>query len=615
MDASAPSDTHWHEHQVRSTLREAVRALGGRGLKKSASWAAELLGGIAEGFVVRRDREWNRREEPEIREESSKSKSGGRSTNAESSSSESANLASTSQQKITQRRRSRSELWPAVDAGDTDALLIAKSVFDLDELDRCAQVLSSDGTLPKSGNAKEIFLWAFSLYLVGEKRKEEEICEVADPLEQCQIRNGNLRLLRTELAPLHAEGSMDGYILYIYGVVLKEMQAKSAARRVLCEAVCSEPLLWSAWLDLASLCSEKEDLDQLTLPEHWMVGFFRAHLALELQQNQEAMEILTDLSEMFPRSSYVLAQQALAQYNLRNFDEAQEHFEVLIARDPHRLQNMDTYSNILYVKECKAELSYLAHTAVRSNKYRPETCCIVGNYYSLKAQHERAVLYFKRALRLNRRYLSAWTLAGHEHVEMKNTEAAIEAYRSAVDINPRDYRAWYGLGQTYEILLMYFYALHYYRKATTLRPYDARMWAALAGCYEKLHRTQEAIKCYKRAECHNDREGIAAQRLASLYAENLQDREQAAYYYKKHLTRREAEDAMGGQDVVEALRFLAGYYLKDEIDLPMAEKFCEQLLDYAGRPEKKEAEAMLREIRQLRAARAAATSSAGNTGA
>eukprot|EP00512_Aurantiochytrium_limacinum_P002369 CAMPEP_0171509532 /NCGR_PEP_ID=MMETSP0958-20121227/14832_1 /TAXON_ID=87120 /ORGANISM="Aurantiochytrium limacinum, Strain ATCCMYA-1381" /LENGTH=114 /DNA_ID=CAMNT_0012046801 /DNA_START=48 /DNA_END=392 /DNA_ORIENTATION=+ len=87
------------------------------------------------------------------------------------------------------------------------------------------------------------------------------------------------------------------------------------------------------------------------------------------------------------------------------------------------------------------------------------------------------------------------------------------------------------------------------------------------------------------------------------------------YYYKKHLTRREAEDAMGGQDVVEALRFLAGYYLKDEIDLPMAEKFCEQLLDYAGRPEKKEAEAMLREIRQLRAARAAATSSAGNTGA
>jgi anaphase-promoting complex subunit 8 len=34
----------------------------------------------------------------------------------------------------------------------------------------------------------------------------------------------------------------------------------------------------------------------------------------------------------------------------------------------------------------------------------------VGNYYSLKAQHEKAVVYFSRALRLNWRYLSAWTL-------------------------------------------------------------------------------------------------------------------------------------------------------------------------------------------------------------
>ena len=71
-----------------------------------------------------------------------------------------------------------------------------------------------------------------------------------------------------------------------------------------------------------------------------MVGFFRAHLALELQQNAEAIEILGDLSQMFPDSSYVLAQKALAQYNLRNFDEAQELFEQLTAADPHRLHNM-----------------------------------------------------------------------------------------------------------------------------------------------------------------------------------------------------------------------------------------------------------------------------------
>lgn len=29
------------------------------------------------------------------------------------------------------------------------------------------------------------------------------------------------------------------------------------------------------------------------------------------------------------------------------------------------------------------------------DKYRTETCCVIGNYYSLRSQHEKAVLYFQ----------------------------------------------------------------------------------------------------------------------------------------------------------------------------------------------------------------------------
>ena len=39
----------------------------------------------------------------------------------------------------------------------------------------------------------------------------------------------------------------------------------------------------------------------------------------------------------------------------------------------------------------------------------------------------QAVLYFRRALRLNAAYLSAWTLMGHEYVELQNPPAAIGA--------------------------------------------------------------------------------------------------------------------------------------------------------------------------------------------
>ena len=45
---------------------------------------------------------------------------------------------------------------------------------------------------------------------------------------------------------------------------------------------------------------------------------------------------------------------------------------------------MDVFSNILFVKEHVAALSQLAHRAVATEKYSPDTCCIVGNYYSLK---------------------------------------------------------------------------------------------------------------------------------------------------------------------------------------------------------------------------------------
>lgn len=57
---------------------------------------------------------------------------------------------------------------------------------------------------------------------------------------------------------------------------------------------------------------------------------------------------------------------------------------------------------------------------------------LLGNYYSLRADHQKAVMYFHRALKMNPQYLSAWTLLGHEFMEMKNTNGAIHSYRQAI---------------------------------------------------------------------------------------------------------------------------------------------------------------------------------------
>jgi anaphase-promoting complex subunit 8 len=147
----------------------------------------------------------------------------------------------------------------------------------------------------------------------------------------------------------------------------------------------------------------------------------------------------------------------------------------------------------------RPKLAFVAQVATATDKFRPETCCVVGNYYSLKSEHEKAVMYFRRALTLDRNFLSAWTLMGHEYIEMKNTHTAIESYRRAVDVNRKDYRAWYGLGQAYEVLDMAFYALFYYQRAAALQPYDPKMWQAVGSCYAKMGRVEQSIQALKRA--------------------------------------------------------------------------------------------------------------------
>jgi anaphase-promoting complex subunit 8 len=174
----------------------------------------------------------------------------------------------------------------------------------------------------------------------------------------------------------------------------------------------------------------------------------------------------------FPNSLWIMSLRACVLYHLHgasaplppprrrelnaraDFGQAELQFQRILELDPYRIDDIDIYSNILYVTENRLKLSKLAHDFINVDRDRPEVCCLIGafalcleqrlalthagNHYSLRAEHEKAIKYFRRATDLDRTYLSAWTLMGHEYVEMKNSHAAIEAYRRAVG-------AWRGL--------------------------------------------------------------------------------------------------------------------------------------------------------------------------
>lgn len=217
------------------------------------------------------------------------------------------------------------------------------------------------------------------------------------------------------------------------------------------------------------------------------------------QASNSVHDSLTQILSIFPTSAFLKTQRALLHYHSKDYQDAEHIFSDLLVTDPYRLDHLNTYSNTLFVMDMRPKLAFLAQMATATDKFRPETCCVVGNFYSLKSEHEKAVMYFRRALTLDRNYLEAWTLMGHEFVEMKNTHAAIESYRRAVDANRKDYRAWYGLGQAYEVLEMHSYALFYHQRAAALRPYDPKLWMAVGQCFGKVGKIMNGIRAYKRA--------------------------------------------------------------------------------------------------------------------
>lgn len=53
-------------------------------------------------------------------------------------------------------------------------------------------------------------------------------------------------------------------------------------------------------------------------------------------------------------------------------------FRELYQSDPYRLDNWDVYSHLLYLNDKRMELANLAQKAVSIDKYRVETCCVIG---------------------------------------------------------------------------------------------------------------------------------------------------------------------------------------------------------------------------------------------
>lgn len=110
---------------------------------------------------------------------------------------------------------------------DRDAYDLARSYFDLREYDRAAHIIrSAESPVPK-------FLCLYSKYMSKEKKRLDNMTDKANLTESGQFRD--LSELMVELRNLYSKRKLDGYCLYLYGVVLKKLDLKDLAVSIFIE--------------------------------------------------------------------------------------------------------------------------------------------------------------------------------------------------------------------------------------------------------------------------------------------------------------------------------------------------------------------------------------------
>lgn len=196
----------------------------------------------------------------------------------------------------------------ALEAREAHKYLLAKSYFDTREYDRCAAVflppstpaipLASQAPNPKSKtplnphkgkerqtslnspkqgtsrrnpfpqlSQKSLFLALYAKYLAGEKRKDEETEMVLGPADGGTTVNKELPALAQGLQVWFAERKENGlesrgqgWLEYLYGVVLLKAKNEEEAKKWLIKSVHLYPFHWGAWHELNDLLANADDV-------------------------------------------------------------------------------------------------------------------------------------------------------------------------------------------------------------------------------------------------------------------------------------------------------------------------------------------------------------------
>ncbi|KLU84243.1 hypothetical protein MAPG_03288 [Magnaporthiopsis poae ATCC 64411] len=223
------------------------------------------------------------------------------------------------------------------------------------------------------------------------------------------------------------------------------------------------------------------------------------YLALSQYQCSEAVQSLSSVSRAHGDTPWVLAQLGRAHYEQAKYAEAEVAFRRLRALAPHRMEDMEVYSTVLWHLKKETESSFLAHELVDAAWHSPHAWCALGNAWSLASDREQALRCFKRATQLDPKFAYAYTLQGHEHFLNEEYDKALTSYRHAIAADRRHYNAYYGIGRVYEKLGNYDKAYTHFHAASVIHPTNAVLICCIGQALEKQKQVVQALQFFTKA--------------------------------------------------------------------------------------------------------------------
>jgi anaphase-promoting complex subunit 3 len=235
-------------------------------------------------------------------------------------------------------------------------------------------------------------------------------------------------------------------------------------------------------------------------------------------QCREAISVLQTVPITQQVTGWVLHQQGRAYSEMNDFANAQRCLELMLNKDPGRLQGLEILSTVYWQLKKEVELAYLSQHVVDLNRLAPEAWCVVGNCFSLQKDHESALAFFKRSLQLDPDFTYTHTLSGYEYMANEDFEKAIACFRQALKIDERHYNAWYGIGAISHRQEKYDVAEYHFEKAVAINPSSSVLRCNLGIAQHSNNKPYQALETLAGAFQLDPRNPQARFQRATIYS-------------------------------------------------------------------------------------------------